>query len=178
MLRARTAITCVATLVLGMASAFTVAIPANAQTTAETTVINVHYDACLSELGDTAGTNIGLDSTCSLSAVPASDSEDWYLTQIDGNTYEIENAHSGKCLTEDELEVGVGTCNANDGADLWETANLEEPNGMFAWQLENVHYEAVGQDLCLGSNSVGLGGTGASTCSSNHADYWYLPTGP
>jgi hypothetical protein len=62
MLRARTAITGVAALVFGVASAFTLAAPANAGSVlGTTTVINVHYDACLSELGATAGVLIGID---------------------------------------------------------------------------------------------------------------------
>ena len=197
MLRARTAITGVAVLVLGMASAFTLAQPANAQPAGVTTVINVHYDSCLSELGATAGTLIGLDvpgqPTCNLdTGFPSSQhSEAWTIATpitssgtvvncitskgVNVNCFELVNYHSGLCLTDYELEAEVEPCAPSNGDDLWTTYyNTYGPvNGQNIYQLKNIHY-----GYCLGAGSTGLGGTGMNTCpglNGNHAAYWYLP---
>jgi hypothetical protein len=80
--------------------------------------------------------------------------------KVTPNQVEIQNLHSGLCLTDDELVVGVDTCNAKNGVDLWQMTNLKivTAGHLSAYHLKNVHY-----GYCLGSGSTGLGGTGANT---------------
>jgi Ricin-type beta-trefoil lectin domain-like len=159
-----------AALVLGFVFAFTLAVPANAQSAGIGPVINVHYYACLSELDAIPGILVGLDGTC---PPVASDSENWNIYIVNNNVepvqFELINVHSGLCLSEDGLQVGVDTCNSSNGADLWQMTDPKDVDNLLVWRLVNVHY-----GLCLGANSLGIGGTGTNTCSSNDAAFWYL----
>lgn len=161
MLRARTAITGAAALVLGVASAFTLAVPANAQPHGTGWVLNLHYNACLSELGTTPGVLIGL------SGCDTNHSEDWTVDEVGTGVFELINYHSNLCLSEDGHTVGVSACDGNH-AEYWKLGAQNVPYSDF-WQVKNDHW-----GLCLGANDTGLGHTGANTCSSNNAAFWEL----
>jgi hypothetical protein len=97
---------------------------------------------------------------------------------VNVDCFELVNYHSGLCLTEYELEAQVDPCNGSNGDDLWTTyygASSVNDGSLTLpiYRLQNIHYGD-----CLGSSSLGLGGTGMNTCSSNHGGYWYLPDIP
>lgn len=202
MLRARTAITGIAALILGMASPLALALPANAAASGNlTTVINVHYAACLSQFSD-PGSLVGIDlkdqpfcgfiSSGDFSTAPTSNHlQNWTVsthadngaivtcTTSAGTTidcFELVNYHSNLCLTEDGLTVGVDKCNGSNGDDLW-TAIVDPTgpvNGLLIFHLKNIHY-----GYCLWTPSTGLGGTEMNTCPSasngDHTYSWYIP---